>query len=335
VTIALVLAAAIGCAGPAASIDSAPMRAADAGFDAGRDAANDAGQAPEPPLRVAVVSDLNGAYGSTTYDATVDRAIDRVIAWDPDLVLSTGDMVAGQRAGLDYRAMWSGFHAAVSDRLAIEGIPFAVTPGNHDGSGYPAFAAERAIFVGEWSPMRRPDLEFVDDGEFPLHYAFVAGPALFVSLDSTTVGPLPSDEMRWLEGVLEAHEAPITIVYGHVPLYPFAVGRETEVIGDAALEALLVDHGVDLFVSGHHHAYYPGRRGALRLVSTACVGSGPRALLGEDAPRGRSVLYLEIASSGITVLDAFEGDDYDTRVERASLPPAVGLGDAVIGRDDL
>jgi hypothetical protein len=331
----------VGCGGTAepSAGGARPMRDAAPRDGGGRDAgprdagARDAG-VPDVPLRVAVVSDLNGAYGSTSYDSTVERAIDRVVAWDPDLVLSTGDMVAGQRAGLDYRAMWAAFHAAVSDRFLTEGIPFAVTPGNHDASGYPAFAAERAVFVEEWSPLRRPDLEFVDDADFPLRYAFVAGPALFVSLDSTTVGPLGSEQTSWLEKILE-HDAPIKIVYGHVPLYPFAVGRETETIGDPALEALLVDREVDLFVSGHHHAYYPGRRGPLRLVSTACLGAGPRPLLGEDEPRGRSVLYLEITSAGITELDAFGGEAYDTVVDRASLPPSVGAAETEISRDDL
>ena len=59
----------------------------------------------------------------------------------PDLVLVTGDMVAGQRAGLDYGAMWAGWHRAVTDPLRAAGIPMAVTPGNHDASGYAQYAA--------------------------------------------------------------------------------------------------------------------------------------------------------------------------------------------------
>ena len=51
----------------------------------------------EEPLRVAVISDLNGSYGSTAYAKEVARAVERIIDLRPDLVISTGDMVAGQR----------------------------------------------------------------------------------------------------------------------------------------------------------------------------------------------------------------------------------------------
>jgi hypothetical protein len=309
---------------------SADPDGASAGGDAGDDAAT-----PLPPLRIAVVSDLNGSYGSTSYADTVTRAVDRVLAWEPDLVLSTGDMVAGQRAGLDYRAMWSAFHAAVSDRLAGAAIPFAVTPGNHDASGYATYAGERAIFVSEWTS-RKPDVEYLDDSDYPLRYSFTVGPALFVSLDATTVAPLGGEQMTWLEAQLAAGaEQPVKIVYGHVPLYPFAIGRETEVIGDPEIERIANEHGVTALISGHHHAYYPGRRGDLRLVGTACLGSGPRALIGTSDPSPRSVLLLEIADGELRTLDAWSGAAYDTVVDRTTLPPSVGPSSTRIDRDDL
>lgn len=335
--VALLLAILAGCTTELAPTDAAAPDLVDGNApngDSGLDATSDPDGGPPPIYRVAVLSDLNGSYGSTTYASTVHAAVERVVAWAPDLVLSTGDMVAGQRADLDYRAMWDGFHAAVSDPLADASIPFAVTPGNHDASGYASFAEERAIFVDEWNE-RRPDVTFVDDADYPLRYAYRLGPALFVSLDDTTVGSLASEQMSWLEGVLGANEAALTIVYGHLPLYPFAEGRETETIGDPALEALLNEHGVDLFISGHHHAYYPGRRGPLRLVSMACQGASPRPLIGGDGTRSRSVLLFELDEGGVRMLDAFGGDGYDERVERSTLPEHVGEGELRIDRDDL
>ncbi|MBC8067208.1 MAG: metallophosphoesterase, partial [Deltaproteobacteria bacterium] len=241
---------------------------------------SDLGSVGPGPLRVAVISDLNGSYGSTEYQASVHAGVAEVIARAPDLVLSTGDMVAGQQAGLDYAAMWAGFHAAVTDPLTAAGLPFAITPGNHDASGYPAFVAERELFVQQWQA-RKPALDYLDDSAYPLRYSFFAGPALFVALDDTTVGPLDDEQMGWLgDQLAQGDDHPTKIVFGHLPLWPFAQGREDEVIGDVALEELLVLHGVDLFVSGHHHAYFPGRRGDLRLAGTACLGAGPRALIG-------------------------------------------------------
>ena len=52
---------------------------------------------PASALRVVVISDLNGSYGSTSYSKRIPVAIQRIIALKPDLVISTGDMVAGQR----------------------------------------------------------------------------------------------------------------------------------------------------------------------------------------------------------------------------------------------
>ena len=72
------------------------------------------GAASAGPLRVVVISDLNGSYGSTTYAPRVDEAVRAIMALKPDLVISTGDMVAGQRrphlSESEVRAMWDVFH---------------------------------------------------------------------------------------------------------------------------------------------------------------------------------------------------------------------------------
>ena len=287
------------------------------------------------PVTAVFVADLNGSYGSTSYGAPVHDTVARILAMRPDLVVSLGDMVAGQQAGLDYDAMWAAFHDAVSDPLSAAGIPFAVTPGNHDASGYSSFAGERAVFVREWAA-RRPDVRFLDDSSYPLRYSFIVGPALFVSLDATVVGPLDREQMEWLTTQLwTGRDLPASIVFGHLPLYPVSEGRETEIIGDPALEDLLAAHGVDLVLAGHDHAYFPGRRGGLKLVAAACLGAGPRALLGTDAPSVRSMLVVEVSASGEVRLEAYGGDRFDEVVPRSSLPEQVGTGDQVLRRDDL
>lgn len=282
-------------------------------------------------LRVAVVSDLNDSYGSTTYSSAVGDAIARIVERGPDLVLCAGDMVAGQQAGLDYGAMWAGFHEVVSQPLADAGIPLAVTPGNHDASGYAAFDGERAIYVDEWAA-RRPAVDFRDDREYPLHYSFSVGQALFVSLDDTVVGRLDADQHAWLDGELAAGaDFPVKIVFGHLPLMPFTQGRETEILDDADLEQTMVDRGVSLFLSGHHHGYYPGRHGGLRQVSMACLGAGSRRLVGEDAVSELAFTWIEIVDGAITSVEAYAAPDFDAPIPRETLPPNVGA----VSRDDL
>lgn len=289
------------------------------------------------PLRIMVISDLNGSYGSTEYRDEVHAAVRRIIELKPDLVLCTGDMVAGQRARLNYRAMWAAFHEAVTRPLHEAGIPFAVSPGNHDASGYPRFEREREIFVDEWMQWK-PDLNWLDDSEYPLRYVFTFGNALFISLDDTTLGPLSADDLAWLDRQLTTWGSayPTRIVYGHVPLYPFAAGREREARNDPRLEDLLNEHEVQLFISGHHHTYFPGRRGPLRLVSMACTGNGNRFLAGTDERSPRSILEFWLTEEGRVVeLDAFGGRGFDERISRWTLPLSVQGNRYMIWRDDM
>jgi 3',5'-cyclic AMP phosphodiesterase CpdA len=293
-------------------------------------------RAPEK-LRVAVISDLNGSYGSKHYR----REVHRSITWirdelKPDLVLSTGDMVAGMKAGLDYEGMWVAFHAAVTLPLTRAGIPFAPTPGNHDATSRPGYEEERAEYKKQWK-LWRPALDYVDVRHYPRRYAFMERDVLFVSIDATSVGRISEAQFAWLDDVLTRHEnVPVKIVYGHLPIYPFAQHRDREVLGDRALEALLNEHGVTAYLSGHHHAYYPGKRGDLRMVSLSCLGGGARKLLWTDAPSPRSVLVLEIDPvKGITSLEAHPVEDFERPIARRSLPESVGQDGTEIIRDDI
>ena len=292
--------------------------------------------APDRLWTVAVISDLNGSYGSTEYTREVHGAVEWINdSLKPDLVVSTGDMVAGQRRGLDYAAMWRAFHEAVTDELAKAGIPLAVTPGNHDASGSSAFWEERVQFAREWRT-RRPRLSFVSDEFYPFHYAFELGPALFISLDGTQVGPLDDAQRNWVKEVLERNShKEIKFVYSHLPLYGVAQGREHEILGDEELEALFVEHDVDMMMAGHHHAYYPGKRGDTLHLHTACLGTGQRALIGEDSVSPRNVAVVQFDSSGIVSVEAVESPHFQGVVDNETLPRSIGTGHEKIWRMDV
>jgi hypothetical protein len=287
------------------------------------------------PYTVAVVSDMNGSYGSTDYAEPVHRTVEWLTGGlQPDLVVSTGDHVAGQKQGLDYAAMWEAFHDAVTRPLQRAGIPFAPSPGNHDASPVEQFEQERRQYEREWRP-NRPDVEFVGGGDFPFHYAFRAGPALFVALDATMPGRLPDEQFDWLASVLRNHDAETTVVYGHLPLAPFAEGKRDEALESERLERLLDETGVDVMLSGHHHAYYPGRRGDLRLVGLSCLGAGPRPLIGTDRRARRSAVVMQIHPDGQIEVDARTGERMQKHIDREELPRTVGTGRWKVWRDDL
>ncbi|HET6583748.1 MAG TPA: hypothetical protein VFG69_09875, partial [Nannocystaceae bacterium] len=78
-----------------------------------------------------------------------------------------------------------------------------------------------------------------------------------------------------------------------------------------------------------------GRRGAIRHVSMACLGSGPRELIGTDTVSARAFVELEIDGRGaITVLDAYSGPDFATAIARTDLPVSLAYGDWTVVRDD-
>ena len=280
------------------------------------------GAASAAPLRVVVISDLNGSYGSVTYDPRVADAVRAIIALKPDLVLSTGDMVAGQRrphlSEAEVRAMWDAFHRTVTAPLEAAGIPLAVTPGNHDASAYDGFERERRLYAETWAA-HRPDLAYVGADGYPFAYAFDIGDVRFASLDATTVGALPPGQESWLRETM-AGAGPTRIVFSHLPLWPVAVGRETEIIGDPGLADLFGDLGIDLQLSGHHHAYYPGASAGIAYVAQACLGAGPRALIGTSEKTEPGFTILDIAEDGHIEVSAATGPDFIARVDPATLP---------------
>lgn len=292
-------------------------------------------------LSVIVISDLNGSYGSTNYEPGVSLAVSRILELEPDLVISTGDMVAGQRlhpplGAPAVEAMWRAFHATVSAPLSEAGIPLAVTPGNHDASAYASFRAEREIFRQQWQS-RAPRLEFVDRDGYPFSYAFALEGVLFVSLDVTKVGTLDEAQRRWLDELLAAHGKRYRhrVVFSHLPIYPFTDGRESEVSADHELERILRRHQVELYLSGHHHAYYPGYHGGIRFVSQACLGAGPRPLIGTGSRAGRAITVLEFPEQGSITIGALGGPRFRDPVEIGGLPQRIESRFGTLLRDDL
>jgi hypothetical protein len=261
--------------------------------------------------RVVVISDLNNAYGAVDYEPEVLATIDKIIhEWKPDLVLCGGDMVAGQRPSLtDARvdSMWMAFDAFVAKPLREAGIPFAFTIGNHDGSGYPNHVRDRALAQKYWTnPDHDPGLNFADGGNFPFWYSFHSGPLFVASWDASTES-ISVDNLQWLDAQLGADvakDAAHRIVIGHLPLYGVAIGRDTRgnVLAQAdSMRSWLEDRRVDMYISGHHHAWYPGRHTYMNLLNAGAIGSGPRSLLDGSAPRKTvTVIDMQVDGSGWT-----------------------------------
>lgn len=264
---------------------------------------------PRGDVRIAVISDLNSAYGSTDYEPEVDRAIALLPSLGPDVVVCGGDMVAGQRRSLttaQLQAMWAAFDRHIAAPLRRAGLPFGITIGNHDGSsarnaqGNFTFQPDRDLAHQYWNtPAHHPGLDFVDRYEFPFYYTFRQGEVFFLVWDGSG-NRIPADKLNWVESALSspaARSAKVRIALGHLPLYGVAVGRNQpgEVMhqGDT-LRSLLERYDVHTYISGHHHAYYPGHRGQLQLLHTGALGSGPRRLIDSDRPPIKTLTLIDV-----------------------------------------
>jgi hypothetical protein len=266
-------------------------------------------------LRLALISDLNGAYGSTRYSPTVLKGLDLLSQLKPDLVLCAGDMVAGQKLSLtdsQLEAMWGSFQSTILDPLLQQGIGMIPTMGNHDassqttGSRY-VFARERHQAATFWERQKRQlGFEFIDTERYPFQFS-VKQPGLFVVVIDASSATVDQDQRRWLEQALASESRSskdCCVVMGHLPLTAISVGRDRagECIEDAIkLTDLMQRHRVDLYLSGHHHAWYPGELKEQRVLSLGAMGNGPRRLLGTQRPSDQSLTLLDLFPATKTV----------------------------------
>lgn len=303
---------------------------------------------PRGDMRVAVFGDFNGPYGSTAYPAPVARVLAAITkVWRPELLLFPGDVVAGQQRSLPddvFGAMWAAFDERIAAPLREAGIPYALATGNHDGSslrgrdGAFLFARERRAAEAYWGQeMYREHLAFVDRSGHPFDYAFVAGEVFVAILDASSA-TVTREQREWLESLLRrpaATSARVRVVVGHLPLVPVGRGRDLpgEVVAEAQeLRRVMEAGGVDLYISGHHAAYYPGRLGALELLFAGGVGA--RKLLAGDAPARSTVTLVDVWYEPMRIrYSTFDAATMEL-VPAASLPPSIGTGAATVRLSD-
>ncbi|GAB4213434.1 MAG: metallophosphoesterase [Synechococcales cyanobacterium] len=279
---------------------------------------------PRGDVRLLVMSDLNDSYGVTDYLPEVKQAIALIPFWQPDLILVSGDMVAGQNLSLSLtqlQAMWQGFDTHILSPIKSYGIPFAFTIGNHDASsarsssGGFIFDLERRIATQYWlNPTHDLGVEYVDRQDFPFYYTFVNHGIFYVVWDGSS-SSIPPDKQAWVEQALAsplAQSAPMRILIGHLPLYAVSQGRDRpgEVMNNGdTWRQLFQRYRVHTYISGHHHAYYPGQRGQLDLLHMGLLGSGPRTLLtGSRIGTGKNltVIDIELTDPPITRYHTYE-----------------------------
>jgi len=139
-------------------------------------------------------------------------------------------------------------------------IPCVATPGNHEYSGE---------LSGHW----RPQFSFPLNGPPGLEetvYWFDYQGARIISLNSNEQ---IDQQVAWLRGVLTDPQRPKwTIATFHHPIFSAAKSRDNPALRKA-WRPLLEEHGVDLVLQGHDHAY---NRSGLGGPSNVNVAEGER-----------------------------------------------------------
>lgn len=255
-----------------------------------------------PPVFLA---DLNGRYGSAEYHGRIAEAIAAIIALEPEAVVIAGDMIAGQASPplseARIAAMWDNFERAIYQPLKQQGIDVLAVPGNHDASAYPAYSHERQAYERFWRE-RAPE-GVSEDSRFPWYYSVALGAGRFVGLDVTAPGSLSKQQELFLAHHREAAnaEGELLLVTSHLPLYPVAIGRESETFSSS-----LQPEPGEIWVSGHHHAFYAGvDSGGGLLLSLPPLGGNRRAWIGGEkrSPFG----FVSLSGDGSPLLYAWPG----------------------------
>lgn len=305
---------------------------------------------PRGDVRLMAISDLNGPYGSIDYDPEIDKALQLIPFWQPDMVVCSGDMVAGQNLDLTeerMKAMWAGFDEHVATPLRQMGIPYGFTVGNHDASGARSangsfvFQKEREVTLDYWqAPEHDPGVEFIDRADFPFYYTFKFDDIFFLAWDGST-HLIPEEKLAWVEQSLAseaAQNAKMRVLLGHLPLYSVAVGRNQpgEVMNNPErLQALLERYNVHTYMSGHQHAYYPAHKGNLQLLHAGLLGSGPRPLIDSSLPPRKALTLIDVNfdSPELTTYTTYDAQTLEL-VQNEQLPRLiVGHNGVVLRRD--
>lgn len=306
---------------------------------------------PRGDVRLVLISDMNSQYGSTSYDPEVEKAIAFIPDWQPDLVVGVGDMVAGQSKYLtkaEIQAMWVGFDQYIGAPLRKANLPFGFTVGNHDASraiGVKGFLyqQERELAAAHWNnPKHDPGVQFVDRGDFPFYYSFQQKGIFYLVWDASSSLNMPADQLAWIEKSLAsptAQNAKMRIVIGHLPLYAVSVKRNRvgDVLDEAEkLRSLLERYQVHTYISGHHHAYFPGRYGQLELLSAGALGSGPRHLLNSNLPPQKTLTVVDInLESNLTTYTTYNMTTLEL-IDQSKLPATIaGINGTIYRRDTI
>ncbi len=223
---------------------------------------------PGTPFRFDVIGDTR------TNDAPHQQVVQAALADGlPDLLLSTGDMVAVGSSGGD----WTNFLRIEAPLLRH--VIFAPAYGNHE-----------AVSLGGAAPF---------DGLFPTGhgYKFIYGNALFVALNTEETSTEGSPQYLALEATLQEAIADPSItfkfVFYHKPAVTTCANHDPNADILNGPMQLFERYGVNAVFTGHNHLYEHGVVNGVHYVVTAGGGADLKPFLEPYEPDGWTIVHRE------------------------------------------
>lgn len=215
------------------------------------------------PYTWTVTADLGGTYNSTV-------TLEHLVQAEGDVSLLIGDFTYADNYLVDgtitpedfegpdttYQPRWDGFFRFIQPLWSK--TPFLASNGNHeyeestDGQTYASYIAR---YEAPYKQSASPD---------PLYYSTDLPGVHLISLSAYRDYNETSDQYIWLEQDLQRFDRSVTpwlVVIFHPPWYNTFVShyKEAECMR-LAMEDLFYEHGVDLVLAGHVHAYERNNR---------------------------------------------------------------------------
>ena len=291
------------------------------------------------PFRFAFMGDTH-TYGTNIYSPQVTKVANAIQARNPNLVISSGDLIRGNSAKTrsateqQYRDELFGTSCELMART-----PYMLAIGDHDRRGAAGDKVFATYFDGHESPYWGKS-----------YYSFTYGNARFIMVDSIITADhadgveVPgiakgSDQYKWLVDTLDKNTSDWTFLVYHYATYhshPRFQERDGEM---RALVAPLCDkYGVDMVMAGHAHLYertHPIKNGVIdpdgTIYITAGIGGGSSDM---ESPGGPFTAAMFGKTDGYGIIDINGGDltyrvcDLDGNVkDRLSLQKAVSNGE--------
>ncbi|HEX7087583.1 MAG TPA: metallophosphoesterase [Vicinamibacterales bacterium] len=181
----------------------------------------------EGSLKFAVIGDSGS--GSYRQYQVAGQMVLAHRAFPFEFVLMLGDNIYGRERPKDFVQKFERPYQPLLDA----GVTFYAALGNHD---------EPHIQI-HYKPFNLNGRRY---------HSFVKGNAEFFVVDSTFMS---TEQLKWLEGALQASDAPWKIAYMHHPIYSSGKRHGSDVELRAFLEPLFVKYGVSVVFAGHEHFY--------------------------------------------------------------------------------